>query len=151
MFFARMSSQKILKYNYEVLLINATYKTNKYKMPLIIISGVTLLNTSYYVAFAFVSKETYEVYKWLLECVKDLYEYLDIPDPNVILTDAQNSLIWAISIAYPLASHLFCLWHINKNVVFHCKKWFDNKGLEEILIIWYEVLYTPTKKVFQEN
>ena len=74
-------------------MIDETYKTNNYKMPLIIISGVTPLNTSYYVAFAFVSEETYEVYKWLLECVKNLYEYLHIPDLNVILTDAQNGLI----------------------------------------------------------
>ncbi len=88
LFFAKVFFQKILKYNYEVLLIDATYKTNKYTMPLIIISGVTPLNTSYYIAFAFISKETYEVYKWLLECIKDLYQYLDIPDPNVILTDA---------------------------------------------------------------
>ena len=81
-------------------------------MLLIIISGVTPLNTSYYVAFAFVSKETYEVYKWLLECVKDLYKYLDIPDPNVIVTDAQNSLIRAISIVYPLAPNL-CVFGIS--------------------------------------
>ena len=74
-------------------MIDTTYKTNKYKMLLIIISKFTLLNTSYYVAFVFVSKEIYEVYKWLLECVKDLYKYFDIPDLNVILTDAQNSLI----------------------------------------------------------
>ena len=151
LFFAKVSSQKILKYNHEVLLIDATYKTNKYKMPLIIISGVTPLNTSYYVAFAFVSKETFEVYKWLLECVKDLYEYLDIPDPDVILTDAQNSLIQAITIVYPLASHLLCLWHINKNVVVHCKKCFDNETWEEFLGIWHEVLYAPTEEVFQEN
>ena len=127
LFFAKVSSHKILKYNREVLLIDATYKTNKYKMPLIIVSEVTPLNTSYYFAFTFVSKEVFEVYKWLLECVKDLYEYLNIPDPDVILTDAQMSLIRAITIVYPLASHLLCLWHINKNVVIHCKKWFDNK------------------------
>ena len=93
LFFAKVSSQKILKYNHEVLLIDAIYKTNKYKMPLIIISGVTSLNTSYYVVFAFVSKETFKIYKWLFEYVKDLYEYLDISDRDVILTDTQNSLI----------------------------------------------------------
>ena len=63
LFFAKMSSQKILKYNYKVLLINIIYKTNKYKLLLIIISGVTLLNTSYYIAFVFIFKETYKVYK----------------------------------------------------------------------------------------
>ena len=74
-------------------MINATYKTNKFKMLLIIIRRVTLLNINYYVAFAIVSKKIYKVYKWLFEYVKYVYEYLDIPDPNVILTDTQNSLI----------------------------------------------------------
>ena len=93
LFFAKVSFQKIFKYNHEILLIDTTYKTNKYKIPLIIISGITPLNISYYIAFAFVSKKTFEVYRWLLKCVKDLYEYFDIPDSDIILTDAQNSLI----------------------------------------------------------
>ena len=59
LFFPKVSFQKILKCNYKTLLIDATYKTNKYKIPLIIISKVTLLNTSYYIAFVFVSKEIY--------------------------------------------------------------------------------------------
>lgn len=66
------------------------------------------LNTNYYVAFAFVSKETFKVYKWLFKCVKYLYEYLDIPNLDVILIDAQNSLIQAITIIYSLAFHLLC-------------------------------------------
>lgn len=93
LFFTKILSQKIPKYNHKVLLLDTTYKTNKYKMFLIIISGVIPLNTSYYIAFVFISKKTFEIHKWLLECFKDLYEYLDIPDPDVILTDTQNSLI----------------------------------------------------------
>ena len=122
MFFAKVLSQKILKYNYEFLLIDTTYKTNKYKMSLIIISGVMFLNTSYYVAFLFVSKEIFEGYKWLLKCVKDFYEYFDIFNSDVILTDAQNSFIQAITIVYQLASYFLYLWHINKNVIIYCKK-----------------------------
>ena len=148
LFFAKMSFQKILKYNHEVLLIDTTYKTNKYKMLLIIISGVTSLNTSYYITFVFVFKETFEVYKWVVECIKNLYKYFDIPDLNVILIDAHKSLIQAITIVYPLKSHLLCLWYINKNVVVHCKKWFNNKTWKEYLGIWHEILYTLTEEVF---
>lgn len=55
--------KKILKYNYEILLIDATYKTNKYKISLIIINEIMLLNISYYIALAFVFKKTYKAYK----------------------------------------------------------------------------------------
>lgn len=43
-----MFFQKILKYNYKVLLIDIIYKANKYQMFLIIISKIILLNISYY-------------------------------------------------------------------------------------------------------
>lgn len=88
-----MFFEKILNYNYEILLIDAIYKMNKYKISLIIISGVTPLNISYYISFVFISKETYEMNKWLFECIKNFYKYLNIPDLNFILTDTQNFLI----------------------------------------------------------
>lgn len=62
-FLQRCFLKKILKYNYEILLIDAIYKTNKYKIFLIIINSVTSLITSYYIAYAFIFKKTYEVYK----------------------------------------------------------------------------------------
>ncbi len=106
--FAKVFSEKILKYNYEVLLIDVTYKTNKYKILLIIISRLMSLNISYYIAFVFVFKKIYEIYKWLPEYVKDFYEWLDISDPNVILIDVQNSLIQAIIIIYLLVLYFLC-------------------------------------------
>lgn len=96
-------------------------------MPLIIISEVMPLNTSYYIAFVIIFKEAYKVYKWLLEYVKDLYKYLNIPDLNVILINIQNSFIQAISIVYLLTLNFLYFWHISKNMLVYCKKWFDNK------------------------
>ena len=40
-----------------VLIMDCTYKTNRYKMPLLDIVGVTALNTSFYVGFCFVFKD----------------------------------------------------------------------------------------------
>lgn len=49
-FFIKVLSLMIFKYNYKILLIDKTYKTNRYKIALIIISGVMLLKISYYIA-----------------------------------------------------------------------------------------------------
>lgn len=78
-------------------------------MPLYIITGVTPLNTTYYVGFAFLSTEAVEDYEWMLQCLKNLYLTLDIPDPDVIIIDADSSIIRAILHIYPLAAHLLCL------------------------------------------
>ena len=98
-------------------------------MSLCIIIGVTFLNTTYYIAFAFLSAETVDDYCWVLGAIKKLYEFLDIPDSKVIITDADLSIIHAISEEFPLASHLLCLWHINKNVITNCKKLFEDEKL----------------------
>ena len=89
LFFAKTSSQKVLRLNYEVLLIDSTYKTNAYRMLLCIISGVTPLNTTFYIRFCFLSLETAEDYTWLLQKLKELYKMLDIPDPTVVITNAE--------------------------------------------------------------
>ena len=127
LFFAKTIPQKVLKLTYEVMLIDCTYKTNVNKMPLCIITKVTPLNITYYVAFAFLSVETVDDYHLVLSAVKKLYEFLDIPDPKVIVTDADPSIIRAILEEFPLASHLLCLWHMNKSVMANCKKLFEDK------------------------
>ena len=42
LFFCRKSSQLILELNWEVLILDATYKTNRYKIPLLVITRVTV-------------------------------------------------------------------------------------------------------------
>ncbi len=57
-FFLRKSSQIILKINYEVLIMNCIYKTNKYKMFLMMIFDQIALHKIFYVAFCFMTKKT---------------------------------------------------------------------------------------------
>ena len=152
LFFAKTSSQKVLRLNYEVLLMDCTYKTNLYRMPLCIISGVTPLNTTYYIAFCFLSSETTEDYTWLLRMLKELYEMLDIPDPIVIITDAEVGLIRAIPLVFTdKTHHLLCIWHMNKNVLVHCRKWFHSQEeWKAFYAMWQTVLYADTERKFEE-
>ena len=72
LFFVSQLSEQILKISWDVILLDCTYKTNHYRMPLCVISGVTGLNTSFYIGFAFVSSETYTDYCWVLFCQVDM-------------------------------------------------------------------------------
>jgi len=54
LFFSRSSCRDMLTRNSEVLIMDCTYKTNCYKMPLLVITGVTALNTSFFVGFCFI-------------------------------------------------------------------------------------------------
>ena len=87
LFFCRKSSQLILKLNCEVLILDATYKINKYKLLLLIIIEVTALNTSFYVKFTFMSSEYISDYVWVMEQLKELYDELEISYSDVLLTN----------------------------------------------------------------
>ena len=47
----------IYRRNYDVILIDATYKTNRFGMPLVNIIGTTGLNSTIHLAQAFVQRE----------------------------------------------------------------------------------------------
>ena len=104
--------------------MDCTYKTNKYKMPLLVIMGHTALSTSFYVGFAFLEGEEEEDFAWVLEQLKALYTSLGLKDPSVIVTDRDLGLMNAIKAQYPDVHNLLCIWHINKNVLKKCKKHF---------------------------
>ncbi len=124
LFFCRTTSQKILRLNPEVLIIDATYKTNRYRLPLVIITGVTALNTSFYVGMAFIDGESIPNYEWVLEQLRELYQKLNCAFPTVILTDHEQALINASSTVFPQAELLLCTWHIHTNIIKNCKKFF---------------------------
>ena len=124
LFFCRASFKKILKHNYEVLLIDATYKTNKYKISLVIVIDCTALNIIFYVGFAFIKGEKTSDYTWVLTQIKVLYGELRISWPNIILTDAEKTLIASIPVVFPGTAHLLCIWHVDKCVIVNCKKFF---------------------------
>ena len=124
LFFSKESSQQILSVNHEVLLMNCTYKTNKYRLPLLVICGVTAINTTFYVAFCFLSSEYTEDYVWMLRQLRGLYENLHIPPPKVAVTDREQALISALWVVYPEVTLVLCLWHVQKSVLKNCKPYF---------------------------
>ncbi len=127
LFFTSECMQKLLRENSEILIMNCTYKTNKYKMPLLIIIDVTSLNIFYYVAFCFMKGESFGDYVWVMKALKRLYEKLVLPFSEVILSDDDKALAPAIQHVfedYDRVTHALCIWHINNNVLKHCKKFF---------------------------
>jgi len=60
--FVHKDMLKILCKNSKVLIMNCTYKTNKYKMLLLTICEVTFLGTTFIVGFVFLDKETKNYY-----------------------------------------------------------------------------------------
>ena len=119
LFFAFRESLALYRAYPEVLLLDCTYKTNKFKMPLLVIIGLTGLNTSFYVAFVFLRSEQERDYYWALQQLKISLD--NSTQPRVIVTNRDLALMNAISTSFPDTAHLLCQWHIQKNILAKCR------------------------------
>ncbi|XP_074271186.1 uncharacterized protein LOC141595111 [Silene latifolia] len=111
---AHPEAVKMFRSYYYVVLIDSTYKTNEYHLPLVEMVGVTPVGKSFVIAYALVTHESEDGYLWVLRKLKALLN--DVVQPNAIVTDCGGSLLNAIPTVFPVSSHLLCLWHIYSNV-----------------------------------
>ncbi|XP_035836042.1 uncharacterized protein LOC110888699 [Helianthus annuus] len=118
-FFLHRDSRVMWRAFPHVMMIDATYKTSIYNMPFIQIVGMTPTNKSFIIAHAVVSKERGDNFVWVLERVKSMLD--ECMEPRVILTDRDLALMGACAKVFPDASRLLCRWHIQQNVMKHCK------------------------------
>ncbi|XP_039004661.1 uncharacterized protein LOC120131839 [Hibiscus syriacus] len=119
LFFVHPTSFKIWRAFPHVLMIDATYKTNKYNMPFVEIVGVTSTRKTFCIAFAFISEEKMDNYKWVLECLKLTLDECMLP--RVIITDRELALMKACEKVFSNATRLLCRWHISQNILKNCR------------------------------
>lgn len=97
-----------------VLLMDATYKTNQMKMPLLEAVGMTSDNTMFFLCECFMSKEATNDYTWAITKMQKLC-FINA-SPVVTVTDKERTLISAIQEALPGTQNLLRRWHIEKSV-----------------------------------
>ncbi|KAL8534876.1 hypothetical protein ACS0TY_010779 [Phlomoides rotata] len=125
LFFAHPKSIDLVSAFPKVLLMDCTYNTNRYRMPLQEIVGVTPTNLTFCVACAFMNAEREDNYTWILSTLRSLV--VDLCLPNLIITDRELALMRAVESIFPTTSHILCRWHIHRNIIATCKKYFPTK------------------------
>ena len=108
-----------------MLITDCAYKTNTYRLPFLEIVGVTSMNLTFSVAFAYLGHEQEDNYTWALGVLRTVMEKTALQ--KVTLVDRELALTKAISKVLPMATNLLCRWHISKNVLIKCKKVFEMK------------------------
>lgn len=58
---------KLFKKNCDVFILDSTYKTNQFGMPLLQVVGCTSMNTTFQVCLCFIRKEKEGDYQWAME------------------------------------------------------------------------------------
>jgi hypothetical protein len=112
----------------ELLMLDATYKTNWYNMPLVHLMAVIpeanrrkrKTGTALTIGFCFVSGENDALYRWVCERIKAIiYGH---STPCVIVHDGDDSVKLALNAVFPAAKQLLCLFHVHRNVLEHAKR-----------------------------
>lgn len=108
--------------HHDILILDCTYKTNCYKMPLLNIIGVTGANSTLQIAVVFLRSEEESNYLWAMQTLKRMKEKFRISDASVCFTNQETALINAFESTFRVTPTVLCLWHIMKNIVAYAKK-----------------------------
>ena len=141
--FAHPKSTDLLRLFPHVLLMDATYRTNVYDVPLLEVVGMSSTGQNFHVAFGFIKNEVHDSYLWALQKVKQLYG--EDASPGVIVTDRELALTKAVDIVFPSSVHLLCKRHIAKDVENYVVKITRNKGMAKAFSIrWMKIVHSLT-------
>jgi len=121
LFFAYGPAVEIYKDNFDVLLLDCTYKTNKFNMPLLNVVGISGNNKTIHVAQVFLRTEKKENYEWALAQIHKMMQDNNIDPPQVFFTDREEALLNALEQVFPRVPALLCLWHVIKRVETHAR------------------------------
>ena len=124
-----------------VFMLDCTYKTNRYKLPLLHIVGVTSTDISFSAGFALLSSEKEEQYIWALRMFREALSKDN--RPSCIITDRDLALMNALSIVFPDTKLLLCRWHIHNDVKAYVRKHVEDKKLwKPLLDKWRWITYS---------
>lgn len=120
-FFAHHHSVDLVRLYPYVILLDATYATNLYNMPLVQVMGLLPTGKNFHVAFACIYHEKEDSYVWIMRELKKFFSAVEYP--GVFVTDREQALMNAIDTVFPESGRLLCRRHISecvhKNFVKH--------------------------------
>ncbi|KAH1189465.1 Protein FAR1-RELATED SEQUENCE 5 [Glycine max] len=115
LFWCHPDAVKLCNACHLVFFIETTYKTNRYKLPLLDFVGVTPTAMTFSAGFAYLEAERVNNIVWALERFHGLFLRNDRL-PVVIITDRDLTLMNAMKTVFPECTNLLCRFHIDKNV-----------------------------------
>ncbi|KAI7762979.1 hypothetical protein LZL87_014053 [Fusarium oxysporum] len=108
----------------EVISFDNTYNTNRFKLPLFQATGQTCLGSVFNATFGLIDNERREGFQFLSESIRQLAEQHSIRQPDIIITDFDDSMKAALNDQFPGVQQQLCIHHINSNVLLRSKqKW----------------------------
>ena len=101
----------------QVYSVDATYKTNRYRLPLVLFTARDGNNRLFIAAVAIIYCETTSGYDWVLRQFQVALGPAIASKCEVVISDLDFAFESALASQWPDVGHQICHWHINRNVV----------------------------------
>ncbi|KAH1193992.1 PKS-NRPS hybrid synthetase [Glycine max] len=151
LFWCHPDAVKLCNACHLVFFIDSTYKTNRYRLPLLDIVGVTPTGMTFSAGFAYLEGECVNNLVWALERFRGLFLRNDRL-PVVIVTDRDLALMNAVKVVFPECKNLLCRFHIDKNVKAKCKSLVGQKNAwDYVMDSWGNLVDCPSEQEFPEH
>lgn len=159
----------------DVLIIDCTFKTNKYNLPLLNIVFVTGNNTTIHLGYALLPTQEEQSYAWAFQKLKEaLEQHGCLNELSLILIDREQACINALDKSFnleeaefedldnivldtlnrqfPRVNILLCQWHMNKDVMAYARAKCKDLGTTKVRIDGkQEVVDTERTTRFEED
>ncbi|KAH1189799.1 putative protein FAR1-RELATED SEQUENCE 10 [Glycine max] len=151
LFWCHPDAVKLCNACHLVFFIDSTYKTNRYRLPLLDFVGVTPTAMTFSAGFAYLEAERVNNIVWALERFRGLFLRHDRL-PLVIVTDRDLALMNAVKTVFPESTNLLCRFHIDKNVKAKCKSLIGEKNAwDYVMDNWGTLVDCPSEYEFHES
>ncbi|XP_038702575.1 uncharacterized protein LOC119999129 [Tripterygium wilfordii] len=146
----KVGSLKLLRAFQYVLLMDATCKTNTFRISLFEIVGVISTKMTSCIVFVFLQSKKEDNYTWALNCLRSTMD--EYTTPRVIVTDRDLTLMRSCAQVFLKAMKLLCTWHIDRVVIANYKKSFqDKQSWDAFYSMWHTLLESETKNAYLYN
>lgn len=167
LFWSHPGIKKFYTWNSHVLILDCTYKTNVYDLPLLNIIAMTNMNTVLPIAQCWLPGEKEEDFVWALDQLKCMMESYGISEPSIILTDRALACMNALDVKFPDVPSLVCRWHMNRNVLAKTRtifgqveivspapgqdKYENTVATDQFMQLYYDCVASSTEAEFDER
>ncbi|XP_019157954.1 PREDICTED: protein FAR1-RELATED SEQUENCE 5-like [Ipomoea nil] len=107
-FWADAVSRKSFSLFGDVVLFDATYRSNRYNLVFVPFTGIDNHKRSITFGAGLLTREDVDSYVWLLERFKTTMRH----EPICVVTDKDPAIKIAVARVFGTSKHRFCMWHI---------------------------------------
>ncbi|GKA77356.1 FAR1-related sequence 5-like protein, partial [Tanacetum coccineum] len=118
LFWADEKSKQYFDVFGDVVPFDATFRSNRYNMILVLFTGIDNHNRCILFGAALLDSEHIKKYRWLLKRFKKIFGKA----PKVVVTDQDSAMKVVIEEIFPDSRHQLCMWHIMKKLAGKAQK-----------------------------